>query len=229
MDDILKIIRCIPGFDGLSDDQLRDIESIADTRSFKRGDMVFFEGDDGSGFYVVVKGRVKVFKNSSEGKEVILHICNKGDQFGQIVAYSSKAFPANAQVITDSHLLFFSRDQFVSLVEKTPSLAMNMLSIFAKRLRELTVQVEGLALKEVPGRLATYLLYLAAEQKNGNSVHLDTSKSQVASFLGTSSETFSRILTNMASRGLIHVDKRNITILDPVELEKLAEKGRFTP
>jgi len=103
---------------------------------------------------------------------------------------------------------------------------MNMLAVLSKRLREFTVQVENLSLKEVPGRLAAYLVYLADEQQNKDNITLSISKGQLASLLGTIPETLSRIFSRMAELNLIEMDGRNIKLLDRSGLEKLAEHGR---
>ena len=127
-----------------------------------------------------------------------------------------------------SCLLFFPKAAFVDLISKNPSLALNMLAVLSMRLRQFTVQVENLSLKEVPGRLAAYLLLLSREQKDRNAVTLNISKGQLASLLGTIPETLSRIFTKMSSRDLIEVDGRNIRLLDPDGLEELAEYGKIS-
>lgn len=107
------------------------------------------------------------------------------------------------------------------MLEKNSSLALNMLAILAMRLRRFATQIEHLSLKEVPGRLAMYLLYMAKEQKNMNQVVLDIPKGQLASLLGTSPETLSRIFQKMSEEGLIRVDGRRIQLLDT---DALAER-----
>ena len=103
-----------------------------------------------------------------------------------------------------------------------------MLAVLSKRLRQFTVQIENLSLKEVPGRLAAYLVYLAEEQGRDDTVILNISKGQLASLLGTIPETLSRILTRMNSQGLIEVKDRTISLLDCHGLEELAEKGKHS-
>jgi CRP/FNR family transcriptional regulator len=97
----------------------------------------------------------------------------------------------------------------------------------SRRLRQFTVQVENLSLKEVPGRLAGYLLFLSQEQKNRQRVELAVSKGQLASLLGTIPETLSRILARMREAGLVEVDGASIALLDFDGLELLAESGRL--
>ncbi len=219
---IQDILLGIPSFSGLSENQLQEIQQIIIHKHLNKGELIFTEGDHGNGFYVVVNGLVKIFKVSLEGKEHIMRIVGTGESFGQVPVYAGRSFPASAQAIAKSHLLFFPRTAFVELITRNPSLALSMLSVLSMRLREFTVHVENLALKEVPGRLAAYLLYLADEQGNEELVSLNISKTQISSLLGTTPETLSRILTKMADKSLIEVKRRDIKILNYKGLEKLA-------
>ncbi|MFW5853878.1 MAG: Crp/Fnr family transcriptional regulator [Thermodesulfobacteriota bacterium] len=217
-----RIIAAIPAFNGLPESQLSDIHRIAREREYAKGELIFSEGDEGNGFYVVVEGRVKIFKLSSEGKEQILHIFGPGEPFGEVPVFSGQSFPANAEAIAKSSLLFFPRQDFIGLISANPSLALNMLAVLSKRLRQFTVQVENLSLKEVPERLASYLIYLAEEQSTADAVSLPISKGQLASLLGTIPETLSRIFAKMSSEGLIRVEGKRIRLLDRESLEILA-------
>jgi len=224
---IINILSEAPIFKGLSEESLVQLRSIAKDKFYKKGTVVFSEGDEGDGFYVVADGRVKIFKMSSEGKEHILHIYGPGNPFGEVPVFSGQKLPANAQTLVKSHLLFFPRQSFVDLISTNPSLAMNMLAVLSKRLREFTVQIENLSLKEVPGRLAAHLIYLTRDQQNDACVRLPFSKGELASLLGTIPETLSRILNKMNGLGLIEVNGRQITILDIHGLSDLAQQGKI--
>ena len=216
----------IPFFSDLTQDQFGEIEKISVTRTFDKGEVIFFEGDDSTGFFVVLDGLVKVFKFSAEGKEQILHVFGPGEPIGEVSVFSGQQFPANAEAIAQSKLLFFPRAAFVDLIAANPPIALNMLAVLSKRLRQFTVQVEHLSLKDVPGRLAAYLLYLGDEQGKEDRVNLNISKGQLASLLGTIPETLSRVLSRMANNKLIEVKASSIRLLDRVGLEELAERGR---
>ena len=114
----------------------------------------------------------------------------------------------------------------MDLISGNPSLALNMLAVLSARLRQFTVQIENLSLKEVPGRLAGYLLYLSEEQKSADRVTLSISKGQLASLLGTIPETLSRVFSKMSGRTIIDVKGRHIDLLDRQELEALATHGK---
>jgi CRP-like cAMP-binding protein len=224
--DIAGRIAAIPLFEGLPGEQLRDIAGIVEEQAFGKAGMIFSEGDEGAGFYVVASGRVKVFKLSPEGKEQILHIFGPGEPFGEVPVFAGQHFPASAEAMEESLLFFFPRASFVALIRKNPGLALNMLAVLSKRLRVFASLIEDLSLKEVPGRLAAYLLYLSDKERGSRELELTTTKAQLASLLGTIPETLSRILGKMSGQGLIESDGRKIRILDPEAMEDLAQSGR---
>lgn len=228
MDKMLNIICATPLFNGLMEDQLQQIRNIAVDRFYAKGRSIFMEGDLGDGFYIVADGKVKVFKISSEGKEQILHIYGPGHPFGEVPVFSGQKFPANAVALLKSHLLFFPRPAFIHLISDNPSLSLNMLAVLSMRLREFTVQIENLSLKEVPGRLASYLIYLSGEQQDSLKVTLPVSKGQLASLLGTIPETLSRIFSKMASQALIDVNGSDIILKDRSGLKELSELGKLS-
>lgn len=227
MPDVLQTLAQLPFFKGLSDHELSQIHAIALPRPCSRQELIFGDGDEGDGFYLVVSGRVKIYKLSPDGKEQILHILGPGEPFGQVAVFESRAFPANAEALADSRLLFFPRAAFRRLLSDNPSLALNMLGIMSRRLREFTQQVESLSLKEVPARLASYLLTRAPERVPTPTVRLPIPKAQLANLLGTIPETLSRILARMSTRGLIRVQGRQITLCDRQALEDLAAHGKL--
>jgi len=213
----------IPLFNGLPDEQLLDLNSIGVEKRFKRGGTIFSEGQPALGFYVVLSGRVKIFKLSPDGKEQILHVFGPGEPFGEVPVFEGKRFPAHAVALEDSTACFYPRDSFVGLIKSNPSLALNMLAVLSRRLRTFAALVDNLALKEVPGRIAAHLLYLSDRQGTANQVELDVPKNQLAGMLGTIPETLSRIFAKMATRGFIQLDGPRITLLDTAGLRDLAD------
>ncbi len=207
-------------FSGLPAEQLQEINKICVSKRYAKGTTIFFEGDPGIGFYMVASGKVKIFKMSFDGKEQILHIFGPGEPFGEVPVFHGSPFPANAETLAESEVLFFPRTEFVGLITANPSLALNMLAVLAMRLRRFATQIENLTLKEVPGRLASYLHYLMEEQHRQDKVVLDIPKGQLASLLGTSSETLSRIFSKMTEEGLIRVEGKTIFILDSEGLKE---------
>ena len=201
-------------FEGLTTAEIETVATLIFEKKFDKGETIFFEGDEADGFYLVSSGQIKVFKINPMGKEHILHIFGPGEPVGEVPVFSKQPFPATAEAIIKSTTYFFPRNDFVALIEQNPSIALNMLAVLSRRLRQFATQIENLSLKEVPARLAGYLLYIAEEQNNGDVVRLPVSKGQLASLLGTIPETLSRIFARMSDEGLIRVDGRSITIVD---------------
>ncbi|MFH0824752.1 MAG: Crp/Fnr family transcriptional regulator [Pseudomonadota bacterium] len=221
--DYTDIIGGIPLFEGLPEDRRRDLSSIVSEKKVDRSEDIFFESDPADGFYVVIAGKVKIYKLSPDGKEQILHIFGPGEPFGEVPVFEGRRFPANATALEKSRLLFFPRNRFADLISRNPALAMSMLGMLSRRLRNFTALIDALSLKEVPGRLATHILYLSDREGGAESVDLDMPKGQLAALIGTIPETLSRILARMTQQGFIRSDKQRITICDKPGLADLAE------
>jgi len=228
MIDVVKQLAGIPLFAGLSRAQYEALARIGVRRSCRKGERIFSEGDEGTGVYVVVAGRGKIFKVSADGKEQILHLFGPGESFGEVSVFTGQEFPADAVTAAQTTLLFFPRVAFSALIQKDPALALNMLAQLSRRLMQFAGLIEDLSLKEVPGRLAKYLLYLSDKDGDGG-VELDVSKGQLASLLGTIPETLSRILAKMNRRGLIRSRGAQIRIIDRRGLEGIALEGKKLP
>ncbi len=210
-------------FKGLTVEQLDAIARIVSDKEYKKGQIIFSEGDEGEGFYLVISGRVKVYKLSPEGKEQIMHIFGPGKPFAEVPVFGGSRYPANAEAMDHCKLFLFPKKAFISLIQENPSLAMNMLASLSQRLKQFSNLIETLSLKEVPGRLASYLLYLSDKNGSIDEFKLDIAKSQLASLLGTIPETLSRIFAKMGSREIVRINGPEITILDRTGLEGLAE------
>jgi CRP/FNR family transcriptional regulator len=195
-------------------------------QSFEKGRELFSEGKIAKGFYMVVSGKIKIYKLSLEGKEQILHIFGRGEIFGEVPVFAGENYPANAEAIEPSRTLFFPRASFMELIGREPAIAANMLALLSQRLRRFTHLIEDLSLKEVPGRLAAYLIYLVDHSPSHQTLELDITKAQLASLLGTIPETLSRILSKLAMQEIISVDGRKIRVLDRKALESLAAGGK---
>ncbi len=227
MENLKTFLKKTPLFSGLPDNQLDALVKISAVKKFSKGETIFSEGDEGIGFYVAETGSIKIAKLSFEGKEQILHIFGPGEPFGEVPVFTGKPYPANAMAIKKSKVIFFPAKEFTDLLLADPSIALNMLAILSMRLKQFTVQVENLSLKEVPGRLAGHLVWLSKEQGDIMEVALEISKGQLASLLGTIPETLSRILGKMSGEGLIEVDGKRIIILDYEGICSLSEHGKL--
>lgn len=223
--EIIKHLAAIPLFEGLPREQQEDLAMIVADQIFRRGQTIFTEGDDATGFYVGITGRVKIFKLSFEGKEQILHIFGPGEPFGEVPVFTGQHYPANAEAMEESRIFFFPRESFIELISNNPSIALNMLAVLSLRLHRFTRLIDDLSLKEVPGRLSAYLIYLSEQGKGTSDLELTITKTQLASLLGTIPETLSRIFGRLSKQGLIELDGPRIRIMDRQRLEELAETG----
>lgn len=217
----------IPLFEALPEAQRRDLAAIARARSYRRGALLFVEGEPGTGFHVVRRGKVRVFKSAPDGKEQSLHVWGPGDPVGEVAALQGGSFPASAQALEDCRTVFIPRAGLLNLLRDNPEFGLQLMGLLAGRLRALTDLVEAVSLKEVPVRLASHLLLLDQGQGGAGRVNLGQSKLQLASLLGTAPETLSRILGRMGREGLIERKGTRLVVLrDLPALRDLAEGKR---
>ena len=199
-------------------------------KDFPRQDTIFSEGREAEGFYILISGYVKLVKSSLDGKEYILRLVGPGETFAEAAVFSEAPYPATAMALEDCQTLYFPKAAFLRHLAASPTLARNMLATLSRLNLHLTRQLEDLSLKEVSARLARYLLERCQETHGkieaGCWFELPTTKTHLASYLGTISETLSRTLSRLKSEGVIEVDKARITILDPGVLQKVARGGK---
>jgi len=222
----IDLLKKSPLFAGLKEEDLRRIRTISTLRQVHKRELLFSDGQDAKGFYVIFSGKVKLYKISPEGKEQILHIVSAPDSFAEAALFHEGNYPAFAEALTDCQLLYIPKREFIQLIEQNPQLSINMIVSLSQYLRRFAALIEELSLKEVSSRIAKYLLDLSIkaskEGKNPKEVELDLSKSQLASKLGTISETLSRTFGKMKARGMIDVERNKILILDRKSLEEIA-------
>lgn len=229
-DDSLKkeTLRDVPLFSEMDISQLREISEISRVEQFKKNHHIFLENDTYRGFYIVLKGSIKVYRISSEGKEYILHLRKPPQPFADVPLFEEGGnYPANAQALEDSLLLFIPKEEFIELIRKNPSIALKMLAGFAKRMRKMTDKMEEISTKEVSNRLARFIL---EEIKKNDSIklkepflRLTISKSTVATYLGTITETLSRTFKKFQDEHIIVVNGKKIFVKDLKKLKQLAK------
>ena len=210
---------------GLDESELKDLSSITQTKKVGKGVMLFLEGDRAEGFYALLSGRVRVFKSSPMGKEYTIHQIQPGQIFAEVAIFHGNKFPANCEALEDSLVAFFPKIRFLQLIERSPQISLKIIGSLAGFLREYNLKIENLSLKEVPARIASYLL--SAAERAGPTIALETSKAELASNLGTISETLSRALRKMRELKIIEVDNKMITILDRDKLADIASGEKF--
>jgi CRP/FNR family transcriptional regulator len=199
--------------------ELDRLAGIAVKRNIEKGENIIVEGDEVRGFYLVERGRVKVYKLSPDGKEHILHIIEPGFSFAEAcIFFERQECPASADAIEQTSLIFFPKDRFLDALQKSISLTMRMLGSMANWVRLMAEEIAGLSLSTVEGRLVSYLFILARRSEvafaDGVTVALDVEKGVLAARLGTIPETLSRTLKKLQDKGLLKVERSDLTILD---------------
>jgi len=220
-------LKNIPLFSELSIEQLRMIMSISKLERYPKHSILFMEGDTYKGFFILLKGLVKVFKNTAEGNELVIHIIKPFNIFADIPLFEGTNYPINAEAIEESLTIFIPKDNFLELIRNEPDIALKMLAGFAKRLKSLVNQLTDISLKEVPNRLAKYLLKEIRAAKTEHLpepfIKLSAPKSTIASYLGTVTETLSRTFKKLQDEGIIRVKGKIIFISDIKRLKDLAK------
>lgn len=220
--DKLSALKNTDLFFGIGDELAKILAETAQLRTVEKGEIIFHAHEPADGFYSVATGKVRVYRSSPSGKEQIIHVFGPGRAFAEVAMFQGGDFPASAQALVKSTLLYVPRAGFAKMITDHPDLAMSTIALLTARLRSLVTQVSALSLKEVPARLASYLLLLKSSQK-GDRIELDLPKGQIASYLGTIQETLSRILKKMSDQGIIEVQGKQVTLLDIPRLRLLAE------
>lgn len=219
-------LKDVPLFSGLDVTDFRKITSLSNLKNYKKGDYIFHEGEVFMGLFIVLKGSVKIFKISNEGKEYILHFIIPPNVFGDVPLFTGGECPASVQALEDSVLLFVPKNEFLELLENNPKLSMKIMAGFASRLKSLSVKAEELSLTEVVNRLAGYLVKKIEEAGNSNLeepfVKLTLSNATLAAYLGTISETISRAMKKLRDTGIIRMNGKVVYVKDYKKLKKMS-------
>jgi CRP/FNR family transcriptional regulator len=223
--DSTKQIKDIGLFRGVSSEKISLLAEQATYKKFKPGEIVIGEADPIRSFYVVISGQLKLYRSSAEGKEQTLQLLGPGDPFGLCTAFATDAFPASAMAIEESAVLLIPGTVMEAIARQEPALLFNIIQILSQRLKESMALIESLALKEIPGRLASFLRHSLPEDTadKNTTVELTISQRELAKILGATPEALSRAVRKMANDGILSTAGRVITILDHKALEQLAE------
>jgi len=197
----------VPLFEGISAAERAAVSKAAQFRTYRRGEVIVRQGQTGETFFVIVRGRVAVTVLSPEGREVVLNTLGEGDHFGEMALLDEE--PRSASVVAQerSELAILSRDVFFELLRSNFVLTKGLLRCFSRRLRRANSTIEGLAALDVKSRLARYFRELAATRGRkaggGWSVVVRPSQREIADTIGSSRETVSRTMSQMADQQLI--------------------------
>ena len=226
--DNLQILKKSLLFSGLDEENLKEVAIIAARRVFSRGETLFSEGEPASGFYLLASGSIKLCKVSQDGKEKVLHFVHPAETFAEAAFFGDGKYPAEARALEKGEALFFPREAFMGLLERNPRFSLNLIISLSLLLRRFARQIEELSFAEVPARLAAYLLELAEKKSTSfqgiTYLDLDMKKGELASRLGTVSETLSRALRKLKEEGIIDVEGSRVIVYDMERLKRLGVK-----
>jgi len=199
-------------FGDTDEEVLRLISEISTLKSVRKREMLFFEGDEGHHLYFMISGSMKLFKSNPEGREAIIRFIAPGDLFAEIILFLKNRYPVSAMAMEPSKLLSLDATKLFKIIKGHPDVAMKLIGKLASRSQYLVRMVENLTLEDVRGRFLNYL-ELASIKAGSDTITLPVPKGELSVLLGSSPETFSRLLKKLTTEGVIKVVGKKITIL----------------
>ncbi|WP_299056903.1 Crp/Fnr family transcriptional regulator [uncultured Nocardioides sp.] len=221
------VLRQAPLFSALDDEAATALLGNLAESTLSRGEALFHEGDVGDKLYVVLDGKVKLGRTSSDGRENLLAVLGPGQMFGELSLFDPGPRSATVTAVTDARFASLSHEDLLRWLEGRPMVARGLLSQLAARLRKANDVVADLVFSDVPGRVAKALLDLADRfgrtADDGVHVHHDLTQEELAQLVGASRETVNKALADFASRGWLRLEPRSVVIMD---IERLGRRSR---
>jgi CRP/FNR family transcriptional regulator len=218
-------------FGGISSEARDALIELGRVEKESTGTILFQHGDSYRGFYLLLEGTVHIYRLSPEGRMLVLHVIRPGESFAEVPLFEEHqdpTYPATAETLQDSTLLFFPAEAFLSFVDANPRSALHMLGQMSKRLREAVRQLDAVSLQDVQERLARHLVEqvptVSDDPETPPTVELDIPKSVLAAELGTVPETLSRALRSLEDKNLIRSEASEIAITDVRGLRQLSHE-----
>lgn len=209
---------------GLSYEDKQYFMSYAQTLSFKKGKLIFYEGGIPTGIFMMKSGRAKIYKTGEYGKDQIFYIYKKNDLFGYHALLANEKYEDACEVLEDSEVLFIKKKDFEYLMEKIQRLKLYFIQNMSHEFGVLVNTITILAQKNLRERLALYLLILFERYYNEHTgdANINLPREDLANVIGTARESLGRLIKEFKEDGLISVDKRTIRIVDQEKLLRIA-------
>jgi len=207
----LKTLANTALFSGLSTGELEELVMFAPVRRYKARTVLMQKGDEASVLYVILAGRVRIFAQGNDEKEITLNELDVGQYFGELALITDKPRCASAITTTDARLLVLSKPQFTEFLTTMPDAAARMIHHLADKVRELTQDIEHLALQDVYGRLVA-LLNDRAEDAGGRRITSPITQQELANLVGASREMISRIFKGLKEGDYISLEGKRIIL-----------------
>ncbi|MEI6306193.1 MAG: Crp/Fnr family transcriptional regulator, partial [Deltaproteobacteria bacterium] len=194
----------------------------------KKGESLFSEGEEATGFYLLLSGSIKLCRMSPDGREKVLHFVQPRETFAEAAFFGDGKYPAEARALASGEALYLPRKGFMDLMSHNPNFALNLVVSLSMMLRQFARQIEELSFADVTSRLASFLVRRVDEKSASYGgityVELGVKKGELASRLGTVSETISRTLRKMINEGIIEVQGNRVVIHKMERLQELSER-----
>jgi CRP/FNR family cyclic AMP-dependent transcriptional regulator len=219
---IPQILRTVPLFSSLSDEQLRMLQPNLQQRSYPRGALIVRAGEETDALYIILSGRVKILIPDEQGREVILAVMTKNEYFGEMGLLDDQPRSASVEALEPCQVLRFSKAGLLPAMRDNFDLSMVVIRNLVKRLRDADRKIESLALIDVYGRVARLLLDHAEEIEGQWIVQKAPPKQEIARMIGASREMVSRVVKDLQLRGYIRAEKRKVFLLDKLAMNKRA-------
>lgn len=208
---VVNTLRAIPLFAQLRESDLHRMCQAVQERAYPKNSVIVFEDTPGDALYVVLTGQVKIVLIAEDGREVILSTRARGDFFGELSLLDDEPPPAHVIAMEESKLLVLRREDFYRCLEEIPQIAMGLLRTLCKRLRQADKKIGGLVLLDVTGRVARLLLDMA-DENDGINITQRLTHHMIAQMIGSSRETVSRTMRQLAAQNLIEVSRKTMQI-----------------
>jgi CRP/FNR family transcriptional regulator, cyclic AMP receptor protein len=208
------MITNVPLFSGLSDAEIQPLLNHAAKKSIAKNTIIISEGDQSASLYVILSGKVKVFLQDDEGKEVVLGYHESGEYFGELALLDDAPRSASVITVEKSTFLVISKQEFKQFLIDCPDLAFALIKGLVSRLRLLTENVKDLALTDVYGRVVKLLTGLAKPEAGKMVIADSPTQQDIANRVGASREMVGRILRDLTTGGYLRIDGKSIIIQD---------------
>jgi len=200
-------------FSALNDTQLERVRRYSHIIDMVEGESLFFQGDEATSFYLVLSGRVKLFRVSPDGKEKVVEIMETGASFAEALMFMDQPhYPVTATALAPSRVIAINGREYKAMLRESIESCFLLMGNMSYRLRDLIREIDALSLDTGTVRTIAYLLHRAPE--GVISFELNVAKSVIASRLSVKPETFSRILKSLHERDIVTIEGRNVTIHD---------------
>jgi len=225
MKNIAGFLRTTPLFAAVPPDEIQMMATMASEDQYRAREYVFMQGDPAAWFCLVRTGRVKILRQATSGKEVVLEIVGPGEPFGGVAVLERRPYPASAQALEASTVVRIPEASIVALVARYPVVVREMALMIGRRLRSAHDSVESLAADPVEIRLATRLIRLAEEQgtrgEHGITLPFRITRQTLADMSGTTVETTIRVMSVWLKKGVVSEDSGRLVILSIQALREL--------